>query len=101
MYGGGKWKKRCRSFTLFYSDFIRPYQLARNKLDKDLNVRPLGKIYLLPEMVLLNVIPFLPVIEPIPFHMCKWELVHHLSFTTYSLLILKIGKLNFMSWQKL
>jgi len=72
MLGGeGKWKRRCCSFAVCSSDLSRPCQLAGKEPDQHLNVKPLGEICLLTEMVLLNVIPFLPVIEPIPFHMLK------------------------------
>lgn len=44
-----KWKGRCCSFPVLYSDLLRAHQL---KLDKHLHVKPPGKIYLLTEMVL-------------------------------------------------
>lgn len=44
-----KWKGRCCSFPVLYSDLLRAHQL---KLDKLLHVKPPGKICLLTEMVL-------------------------------------------------
>lgn len=90
-----EWKGRCCSFPVLYSDLLRAHQL--NWISTWM-WNPLGKSVSWQKWC-WECYSFPSSIEPIPFQISKWEPVCHLSFLSYSLLILEIGKFSLISWQ--